>query len=59
MQRAVELSPLVHARPHMPQLRPSVERSASQPLVGLLSQSPHGDSHVPAPHMPLTHAAVA
>jgi hypothetical protein len=51
--------PMLHDRPHMPQCELEVERSVSQPLVGLMSQLPKPASHVATAHAPAVHWAVA
>jgi hypothetical protein len=51
--------PAAQRRPHMPQWLPSTARRASQPLVGVPSQSPKPAAHVPGTQAPATHAPAA
>ncbi len=57
-QAAVALA-RVHARPHIPHCPAVLRRSTSQPLAGLLSQSPKPAEHIAITQRPAEQAAVA
>src|SRR6185369_8030204 len=58
-QLIITLGGAGHFMPHAPQLSASLVRPVSQPLLGILSQSPQPASHLPMPHTPMAQPATA